>query len=421
MTRKVSIIIPVVRENKVKICLRAIKENGGNPKNYEVITAVDTERIGCPKMLDMLTQKAKYNLVMFLGDDTVPQSGFLEEAVKVMDELPGGWGVVGLSTEDPNGWNEQAHFMAHKNMLKPMGGAFYPTCYRHCFGEIELRDIATSMGRFKYAEKAKILHDHPINRKGELGDPDLVRAYGDGNWEHDRETYTTRKRNRMKDKYGVRLGIAEPLTDDMVYAHFHFSFINTLTNYMSHLYGKGEDVAIDFLTPKYPGQIDAVRNGLVTQAQMLGCTHILFMDTDQVYSDQEMIQKMLAHGEPVVGAKVHRRYPPFDPLLLRGKPGHLHSVPDQEIEAGGLVEVTATGCGCILYDMEVFQKIEHPWFELTVGEFGQTIGEDVGFCTKLIDHGYKVFVDCSIDIKHLSLLAVDWGTHKLYKRMKGGD
>ncbi|HUS88458.1 MAG TPA: hypothetical protein VMW91_03665, partial [Desulfosporosinus sp.] len=90
--RKVSIIIPVVREDKVKVCLRAIKENAGNPAMYEVITAVDTDRIGCPKMLDMLTQKAKHDLVMFLGDDTVPQSGFLEEAVKAMDELPDGWG-----------------------------------------------------------------------------------------------------------------------------------------------------------------------------------------------------------------------------------------------------------------------------------------------------------------------------------------
>jgi len=419
MKRKVSIIIPVVREDKVKICLRAIKENAGNPAMYEVITEVDKDRIGCPKMLDMLTQKSKHDLVMFLGDDTVPQAGFLEEAVKVMNELPDGWGVVGLSTEDPNGWNEQAHFMAHKNMLEPMGGAFYPTCYRHCFGEIELRDIAVGMGRFAYADKAKVLHDHPVNKKGIFGDPVLLSAYSDGNWQHDREMYITRKRNRMKDRYGIRLGIAEPLTDDTVYSHFHFSSVRTITNFMSHLYGDGKNVAIDFLAPSYPGQIDAVRNGLVHQAQMFGCTHLLFMDTDQIYSDPEMIQKLLAHEEPVVGVKVHRRYPPFDALLLRGKPGTLYSVPDEEIEKGGLVEVGATGCGCIMYDMEVFQKIERPWFELTVGDFGQPIGEDVGFCEKLKDAGYKIYVDCSIDIKHLSLLAVDWGTHKLYKKLKG--
>jgi len=418
--RKVSIIIPVVREDKVKVCLRAIKENAGNPAMYEVITAVDTDRIGCPKMLDMLTQKAKHDLVMFLGDDTVPQSGFLEEAVKAMDELPDGWGVVGLSTEDPNGWNEQAHFLAHKNMLEPMGGAFYPTCYKHCFGEEELRDIATGMGRFVYADKAKILHDHPINKKGVSGDEHLLRAYSEANYAHDSSMYINRKRNRMKEKHGVRLGIAEPLTDNMVYSHFHFSSVRTITNYMLHLFKEDRSAAIDFLAPNYPGQIDAIRNGLVQHAQMFGCTHLLFMDTDQIYSDPEMIQKLLAHDKPVVGVKIHRRYPPFDPLLLRGDPkGGLHSVPDEEIEKGGLVEVGSTGCGCILYDMEVFQKIKYPWFELTIGEFGQSIGEDVGFCEKLKAAGYKIYVDCSIDIKHLSLLAVDWGTHKLYKKLKG--
>ena len=176
---------------------------------------------------------------------------------------------------------------------------------------------------------------------------------------------------------------------------------------------------LDFLVPAYPGQIDSVRNGLVQQALMFGCTHILFMDTDQVYTDVDMIQKMMAHKLSVVGAKVHRRYPPFDPLLLRGNPGTLESVPDSEIEEEGLVKVGATGCGCVLYDMDVFINIDPPWFELTVGEFGQPIGEDVGFCEKLKKAGYDIFVDCSIDIKHLSLLAVDWGTYKLYKKLKG--
>ena len=418
MNRKVSIIIPVVREDKVKICLRAIEENAGDPKNYEVITAIDTNRIGCPKMLDMLTKKAKHDLVMFLGDDTVPQADFLKEAVKVMDELPDGWGVVGLSTEDPSGWNEQAHFLAHKNMLEPMGGAFYPVVYKHCYGELELRDIATELGRFKYAEKSKVLHDHPINKKGVLGDEHLVRAYSDANLAHDSKTYLRRKKDRMKAKHGIRLAIAEPLTDNMVYSHFHFSSVRVITNYLLHLFQNNLSVHVDFLAPKYPGQIDAIRNGLVQQALEFGCTHILFMDTDQVYHDFDMIQRMLAHDKHIVGTKVHRRYPPFDPLLLRGDPGKVYNVSDEEILEGGLVEVGATGCGCILYDTDVFIELDPPWFELTVGEFGQSIGEDIGFCEKLKEAGHKIYVDCSIDIKHLSLLAVDWGTYKLYKKLE---
>lgn len=415
--QKVSIIIPIIRPESAQRCIKAIKKNAGIDINqYEIVTGIDSDEVGCPKMVKRLVEKAKYNLVMFLGDDTVPQKDFLKNALTAMESLPDGWGVVGLNTEPGN---PVAHWMADKRMLKYIdGGCFFSTEYKHCWCDNELKDIADELGRWKFAEDAKIEHKHPINKSADW-DNGYAKAYSEEAKKHDQKTYFKRKIRRMKKKHDTRLAIAEPLTDEKVYSHFHFSSVRTISKYLIDLFKNGNSVAVDFLSPKYPGQIDAVRNELVKQALMLGCTHVLFMDTDQIYSDSDMIKKMLDHNKQVVGAKVHRRYPPFDPLLLRGDPGGLYSVPDDEIEAGGLVEVGATGCGCILYDTEVFLNIDPPWFELTTGEFGQPVGEDVGFCEKLKAAGYKIYVDCSIDIKHLSLLAVDWGTHKLYKKLKG--
>jgi len=416
---KVSIIIPIIRPDGARRCIEAIKKNAGIPMDqYEIVQKLDWG-VGCPEMVRQLTEKTKYDLVMFLGDDTEPQDGFLKAAVDEMSKLPDGWGVVGLNTEDPNGSNPLAHWLAHKKMLEHIpGGAFFSTDYNHCWGDNELKDIADELGRWAYAEDSRIKHNHPINKSAEW-DEGYSKAYSEKAKIHDYKAYLRRKKDRMKSKHGIRLAIAEPLTDNMVYSHFHFSSVRVITNYLLHLFKNNQSVHIDFLAPKYPDQIDAIRNGLVQQAQHFGCTHILFMDTDQVYNDFDMIQRMLSHDKPVVGAKIHRRYPPFDPLLLRGDPGGLYSVPDEEIQAGGLVEVGATGCGCILYDMDIFLKLDHPWFELTVGEFGQPIGEDVCFCEKLKKAGHKIYVDCSIDIKHLSLLAVDWGTYKLFKKLKG--
>lgn len=415
MERKVSIIIPIIRLESAKRCVEAINKNAGVSKDqYEIVQYVDVGEIGCPKMVKFLTEKTQYDLVMFLGDDTVPQKDFLKNAIKAMNSI--GWGVVGLNTEPGN---PVAHWMASKRMLEHIdGGSFFSLEYRHCWCDNELKDIADELGRWVFAEDSIIEHRHPINRSADWDDG-YQKAYSEEAKKHDQKKYFERKIRRMRKKFGTRLAIAEPLTDEKVYSHFHFSSVRVISKYMTHLFEEGQSVAVDFLSPKYPGQIDAVRNELVKQALFFGCTHILFMDTDQVYSDLDMIEKMLAHNKPVVGAKIHRRYPPFDPLLLRGDPGGLYSVPDEEIEGGGLVEVGATGCGCILYDTEVFLNIDPPWFELTTGEFGQPIGEDVGFCEKLKAAGYKIYVDCSIDIKHLSLLAVDWGTHKLYKKLKG--
>jgi hypothetical protein len=58
-------------------------------------------------------------------------------------------------------------------------------------------------------------------------------------------------------------------------------------------------------------------------------------------------------------------------------------------------------------------------FRLSVGDHGQPIGEDIGFCKKLKDLKIPIFVDCSIDIKHLTLLAVDFGTYKLFTKIIG--
>jgi len=80
--------------------------------------------------------------------------------------------------------------------------------------------------------------------------------------------------------------------------------------------------------------------------------------------------------------------------------------------------VSYTGTGCILYDTKIFiDMIPETWFEFTKGENGQDIGEDIGLCEKLRKLDIPVFVDCSLDIKHLTLMAADYGTFKLFEKI----
>ena len=93
----ISIIIPVIRPDKAIRCCNAIIQNSGIPESlYEIVTEEDTERIGAPKMVKKMTDSCKGDLVCFLGDDTIPQEGFLKHALEAMDTLPGGWGMVGF-------------------------------------------------------------------------------------------------------------------------------------------------------------------------------------------------------------------------------------------------------------------------------------------------------------------------------------
>jgi len=214
----VSIIIPIIREERVKQCLEAIGKNIIIPKDrYEIVTAIDRERIGCPKMVKKLVDSTKYDLVMFLGDDTIPQRGFLIRAMMEMEKFPDGWGLVGLN----DGIHDDSarcatHWLAHKKLLDYCENReFFFTGYKHTCCDRELTDIAIEQGRYVWAEKAKLIHNHPIVDK-KYDDDDYRASYSRESSRRDQKLYLARK--RAKGYY--KLGIAFPLTSEKEYTSF---------------------------------------------------------------------------------------------------------------------------------------------------------------------------------------------------------
>lgn len=189
MTDCVSIILPIIRPEKANRCVDNIIENAGSVI-FEIVSEYDAKRIGAPKMVRHLVEKSKYNMVCFLGDDTIPQSGFLESAMVAMKTLPDGWGLVGLN--DMTGRNLACHWLAHKNLLPLVGGEFFHTGYRHCFCDNELQERSEKLGRYVYAKGAIVEHDHPI-LKGQPVTGDYARAYSQDNYIHDQMLFNQRR------------------------------------------------------------------------------------------------------------------------------------------------------------------------------------------------------------------------------------
>jgi hypothetical protein len=204
-----------------------------------------------------------------------------------------------------------------------------------------------------------------------------------------------------------KLGIGWPLTDTTLPMQFVTSFLTMDT------------VPYTLFLPTFPQSnrnIDAVRNDLVTQALDEGCSHLLMLDTDQIYPS-DTITKLLSHRKMAVGATVHRRWPPFDAVLYLGDIGRYKHIPDSIMYSGDLVEVDATGTGCILFDMKCFKITEYPWFSIGLSPKGEPIGEDIAFCSKLRKTGVKIFVDTSIEIDHMTTFLVNRSTYQLYKNI----
>jgi hypothetical protein len=105
--------------------------------------------------------------------------------------------------------------------------------------------------------------------------------------------------------------------------------------------------------------------------------------------------------------------------MMRGDIGGYVTI--SEWEKDSLVEVDATGTGCIMYEMSIFQAMPYPWFRFRQGPYGAPVGEDFGFCHDLREKGYRIFVDTSVTAGHLSEMEINEGTWKLYKRMKDAE
>lgn len=210
------------------------------------------------------------------------------------------------------------------------------------------------------------------------------------------------------------------------------------------------------------GPIDGLRNSIVDDAMKLGASHLIMMDMDQIYP-VKAITKLLEHKLPLVGCKVHRRYPPFDPLMLKGDIDSYQLIEDWEEST--LQEVDATGTGCLLFNMQLFydmdaralaeieavdrlkptpeQSVALPdnvrkylaeikkgytpehvpggWFKFRPNpdpERPGVIGEDMGFCSDVRKAGHRIFVDTSIKCGHLSTMVIEEEIYWLYKSLR---
>ena len=402
--KDVSVILPYTREDGAMKC---IKELEALYPDVEIISEYDPDRIGVANMIAKLTAKTTRQLVCFMADDTFPLPGFLEESLRSMEALPDGWGLVGLKTSDSES-ARAGHWLAHKNLLPLLDGEFHYTGYQHCYGSDEFTDRALEMGRYAKAWDAKIVHDNPVIYGGDFShDKLLVDVYGEGgSRDEDKKLYHKRKRARLN-----RFAIAAPLVSEMVHAQFWMSFacMDKPSEYL-------------LLVPEFPHgpwstNIADARNSLIGQALDCGVSKLLMVDTDQTYPS-DTITKLLSHDVDICGVRVHSRWEPYSPIFYRGTIGAYKFISNDEMYSGDLIEIDATGTGCLMINMEIFDELEYPWFQFTMVR-DRPVGEDIYFCHKAREAGFKIFVDSSIGVGHLATIEIDEALHKLYQKIHG--
>lgn len=154
---------------------------------------------------------------------------------------------------------------------------------------------------------------------------------------------------------------------------------------------------------------DMARNTGCLKLLELGWEWLFFLD-DDVIAPPDTIVRLINHNKPIISGLYYRRYAPLAPVMLKDtQNGPTWIV---EYPANSLIEADFVGAGCLLIHRDVLKSLSPlsnrcHWFEwrcdrTDLGHLEKT-SEDFTFCKHAKNHGYKIFVDTSIQCVHAGL------------------
>lgn len=161
------------------------------------------------------------------------------------------------------------------------------------------------------------------------------------------------------------------------------------------------------------------RDHLAQMAIEMEADYVFWMDSDMQFPQDclvRMLDTIKRNDLDILTGLYFRRVPPYSPVLFdqlemeKGvcKWSEFKEIPNDIFEVGGC------GFGCVLMKTEIFFNV--------LGRFGMMFtpigsnGEDVAFCIRARECGYKIFCDPSVICGHVGYSVID---DKFYKAYKG--
>lgn len=175
------------------------------------------------------------------------------------------------------------------------------------------------------------------------------------------------------------------------------------------------------LTMKAGSLIYLSRNELATAAIQIEADYVFWLDSDMVFKPDTLIRMMetlKANDLDILTGLYFRRVPPYSPVLynkieIEGVAcdfSEFDRIPD------GLFEVGACGFGCVLMKTDVFFDVQAKFGNM-FAPIGNN-GEDVAFCWRARQCGYKVICDPSIICGHVGYSVVDDQFYRVFSEKK---
>lgn len=203
-----------------------------------------------------------------------------------------------------------------------------------------------------------------------------------------------------RDLNDFRITMATPHSYDSIYKEWFAAYCQLI---------KPDNMQL-IMNPNMP--LDKNRNEAVEAARENGSEYLFFVDHDNILAPNTLVHMLQANVDIIGCLYFERKYPNL-PLIYRFEQDKKTATVVTEYPKG-LVICHATGLGCALIKMSVFDELDEPYFcyEYDGYEYGT---EDLGFYRQCMDKEIKVHVDTNHCVPHLGMNAIteeDWIRNK---------
>lgn len=157
------------------------------------------------------------------------------------------------------------------------------------------------------------------------------------------------------------------------------------------------------LSMKMGSLIYTSRNDLATQSIQMGADYVFWLDSDMVFEPDILIRMMdtlKKNNLDILTGLYFRRVPPYSPVLFDRLDidGNVCQWSNFKELPEGLFEVGGCGFGCVLMKTDVFFDVQSRFGNMFAPIANN--GEDIAFCWRARQCGYKIMCDPSIELGH---------------------
>jgi len=213
----------------------------------------------------------------------------------------------------------------------------------------------------------------------------------------------------------IKIAIITP-----IYSDFPQPWVTSVYDCMSRSNTLGMQFGI--ISPCGSSNITSGRNSCIQQVYMheeekkTKYDYLMWIDADIIFTFENIV-KLLSHKKDVTCGIYFAKAVPHFPVAgfydIKKVENGFPKITKEQVTSQKLIEIDWAGCGFLLMKREIIDKLEYPWFDMRVidlpkeeirtGGFKikkEILSEDISFCTKIKELGYKIYADTSVLLKH---------------------